>query len=368
VAKRSRGTAHGIPGRLKTFKSIGWFSTRDPNDYLSHILMEMGRLGLEIHEVERYDRPPNTRCVLSDLLAWQADQPGAAYANLVDWRWLDFQTMLERFEADPDAKPRIEIAAEVSSKRNFSVRWYPAGWKAAPRAFPRSGGSNMIGHRLWKSPPDFRWFVGDEKQTFSDRATNELMYIRGVGGLDPLRESGPYAKCDMGSLDELLICALRAAYENLIESLEQSFEVTVLHAFDFEIREESDPDDPYSLALPTRRVSSWTLGEARTIMAKQKEASDRAALDRLTKDLGISVEEFVQELSTAAGKARSDEEARRMAAKSLRELGHKADAGTVRETWRLLAIYMPEALPEELRPRRTARPTAKVLPFAQRPE
>jgi hypothetical protein len=54
-----------------------------------HLLRELGRLGLEVNNIERHDRPPHTQRVLSDLLDWMGERPGEAFANLTDWRRLD---------------------------------------------------------------------------------------------------------------------------------------------------------------------------------------------------------------------------------------------------------------------------------------
>ncbi|KQV80070.1 hypothetical protein ASC90_26080 [Rhizobium sp. Root1220] len=86
---------------------------------------------------------------------------------------------------------------------------------------------NLIPHRVWESPPDFRWFMGDESQYFQRRASNELMYIRDVGSLNPAPrdEYRHYARFNHDVVDSILICAVRAAYEGLIRQLEQNFEV-----------------------------------------------------------------------------------------------------------------------------------------------
>jgi hypothetical protein len=64
--------------RLKLFRPINWregswFSSTDK--FISHILMELGRLGLEVSAIERYDRAPNTKTVLSDLIGWLSERP-----------------------------------------------------------------------------------------------------------------------------------------------------------------------------------------------------------------------------------------------------------------------------------------------------
>jgi hypothetical protein len=39
------------------------------------LLLELGRLGLRLEDIEDHDRPPNRMTVLSDLLEWMGSQP-----------------------------------------------------------------------------------------------------------------------------------------------------------------------------------------------------------------------------------------------------------------------------------------------------
>jgi hypothetical protein len=143
------------------------------------VLTELGRLGLEITDVESRERPPNTRTVLSDLLAWMSSHPGKACAQLTDWRALDLARMRARVDRSPDAKPRIEISAEITKMNNLSVRWHPGGWRDSEIDWQTGACNhfNLISHRRWREPPDFRWFTGDEDPIFDSRPSNELMYM-----------------------------------------------------------------------------------------------------------------------------------------------------------------------------------------------
>jgi hypothetical protein len=206
--------------------------SRPATEYVSHIIVELGRLGLEVHDIERHDRPPNTKMVLSDLLDWLDDHPGEAFAKLANWQALDFAHMRSRLERNWNAKPRIELSAHITKMKNLSVRWYPRGWRNADYNWAATDRDSfdLIKQRKWNTPPDFHSFAGDEEPTFDSRPANELMYIRGVGNLrpEPCESYGPYATYNRDVVDSLLICAVRAAYERLIKHLEHSFEVDVL--------------------------------------------------------------------------------------------------------------------------------------------
>ncbi len=71
---------------MKLFRPISWYGNiiKSVSDYIKHLPTELGRLGLEIHRIERRARPPNTETVLSDLMDWLSEQPCEAYAKPVD--------------------------------------------------------------------------------------------------------------------------------------------------------------------------------------------------------------------------------------------------------------------------------------------
>jgi hypothetical protein len=155
------------------------------------------------------------KTVLSDLMHWLDEHPGPSFANLVDWQRLNISQMTSRAEADRSAKTRIEISAHISKMNNLSVRWHPGGWRHSDIDWGRAGQHlpNLITHRKWNQPTDFRWFVGDEQPTFDARPTNELMYVRGVGNLEPNPDIqyGPYAQYNHDVVDSVLVCAVRSA-------------------------------------------------------------------------------------------------------------------------------------------------------------
>jgi hypothetical protein len=215
--RRSKGVSETISPRLKLFRPISWYSgsIKSVGDYAEHLLTELGRLGLKIHDIERHDRPPHTETVLSDLMDWLSEHPGKAHAKLVDWRALDLSRLKARLERDRSAKPRIELSAHITKMNNLSVRWHPKGWRNADFDWHRTDHNhfNLITHRKWTEPPDFRWFEGDEDPTFNSRPSNELIYLRGVGNLrpEPRDTYGPYATFNSDVVDSILICAARAA-------------------------------------------------------------------------------------------------------------------------------------------------------------
>lgn len=249
---------------------------------------------------------------------------------------------------------------------NLSVRWHPGGWRDTEFDWDRTDRNhfNLITHRKWRQPPDFRWFTGDEDPTFDSRPSNELMYIRGVGNLQPeQRDSyGPYATYNADVVDSILICAVRAAYERLIEQLAFSFEVSVVDAFDFVVRDEIDEADPSAYRHHIHRVVAWSLEDAAELQARRErdavaaqDKRDRAAFADMTATYGFTLETFVAALARASSKkptgpAPSGEHINRNAAKDLRNAGFSIDAGGVRRLLQLVERYSPETLPEVLRP------------------
>jgi hypothetical protein len=346
-------------------------------EHVSHMLTELGRLDLEIAEIERHDRPPNTKTVLSDLIDWLSEHPGEAFARLVNWQSLDLAQIRSRLKTNRSAKPRIEMSAHITKMNNLSVRWHPAGWRNTDIDWHRADHNywNLITHRKWRQPPDFHWFVGDEDPTFDSRPSNELMYIRGVGNLRPEpRESyGPYAIYNADVVDSILICTVRSAYEGLIRQLEYSFEVDVVDAFDFVTRDEVDGSDPSDYRFPIRRVVTWSLEDAAELQARREASAaadqdkrDRAELSNVTATHGFTLDAFVAALLRASSKkstgpAPSGEHTNRNAAKDLRTGGFKVDTGDVRRIRQLIERYKPELLPEALRPAPPSMPLSNEI-------
>ena len=269
LARNSRSSRPSTPTvrRMKLFRPTSWRKgtiAHPPDEYIVHLLTELGRLGLEVPGIERYDRPPNTNTVLSDLLSFRTRHPGDAYSRLTDWTRLDLEVMQSRLQENAEAKPRIELSANITRTNNLSVRWHPGGWSESESDWSRGYSSNLIARRRWRERPDFRQFTGDEEPHFNRRPTNELMYIRGVGNLEtePRSDYGPYATFNRDVVDSILVCAVRSAYESLIEQLKHSFAVTVMDGFDFVTREEMVDIDPFSHRTATRRVVSWSLENA----------------------------------------------------------------------------------------------------------
>src|SRR5690242_12046202 len=102
---------------MRLFRPISWYTSRSLRTYVSHILMELGRLGFAISDIETRSRLRES--VLSDLLEFLTNHPGQAFANLYNWRTLDQEQMRARLKEDHLAKPRIELSAHITKKDNL---------------------------------------------------------------------------------------------------------------------------------------------------------------------------------------------------------------------------------------------------------
>jgi hypothetical protein len=372
AAKKTGKGGYGRSGAsslrsMKFFRPVSWYDRsyfKERGEFVSHILLELGRLGLRIEDVERHDRAPHTQTVLSDLLNWFCERPGGAFAKLFDWRTLDLSQIKSRLEKDRTAKPRVEISAHITKMNNLSVRWHPGGWKNSEFDWGRKDHhfSNLVTHRRWPVPPDFHWFEGDEDPTFDSRPSNELMYIRGVGNLrpEPHDDYGPYATYNRDVLHSILICAVRSAYEGLIRQLEENYDVEVVDSFDFVTRDEIDESDPSPYRSPIHRVVAWSIQDTAELQARRvreeearRDKSDREELANVAVKFGFQLETFLYALSKASlkkptGPLPSSENINRNAAKILRVAGFTVDARDVRRLRSLVERYNPEVLPEEL--------------------
>ena len=106
--RKSRGASKPTVPHLKLFRPISWYGNaiKSIGDYMEYLLSELGRLGLEIRDIERRERPPHTETVLSDLMDWFSEFPGESHAKLVDWQTLDLLRLKARLDRDRSAKPR----------------------------------------------------------------------------------------------------------------------------------------------------------------------------------------------------------------------------------------------------------------------
>ncbi len=382
TTRRAVSPVSEVPPGLKLFRPISWLDRTCAGRYVSHLLRELGRLGLELEDIERREKPPHVQTVLSDLIDWLDEHPGPSFANLVNWQAFDLDVMSSRLEEDHSAKPRIEISARLTRMNNLSVCWYPGGWRHSLFICDSTAHSsiNLIPRRKWSEPPDFRWFIVGEKPTSDARPTNELMYLRGVGGLDPDPRTryGPSARYNHDVVDSILICAVRSAYEALIEQCRLIFEVEALETFEFEVRNEADTAGCGSRPPPVHRVVSWSLENATELRlrrereaAREAERRERIELDSVPARFGFTLEKLTDVLMRAAQRKStqsappSDEVVNRSAAKALRRAGFKVDAGDVRRLRRLMERLRPELLPKDLRPEPTPTPPAlsNVLRF-----
>jgi hypothetical protein len=86
------------------------------------------------------------------------------------------------------------------------------------------------------------------------------MFIRGVGNLRPEPNTfGPYALCNYDVLDALLLCATRAAFDQLIKGLRESFDVTLLNEFEFEFQDEQVPTPAGTSHFTRSYVTGWRI-------------------------------------------------------------------------------------------------------------
>jgi hypothetical protein len=214
-ARKSRSASLAKRFRLKS-----WDRGSDalPYDFVSWIYYEMGRLGLDVDDPENaFGGRLNT---VSELLSWMAEHPEVRYVDIFNCTESNPAVMAKRAKCPPrTVRPPIEIWAEINIRHNFSVSWYPAGWRSRAR---RQAGTDLL---------DFTWFERYPRP-FWGRPWNELLFIRNVGHYRSGRGRVAHAELtNFDIVDSLTICAIRAAFNRLIQQLRQSFEVTLLDDF-----------------------------------------------------------------------------------------------------------------------------------------
>ena len=244
------------------FRPIGWASHRKPREYIRHLYSELIRL--EINEYQGL--VPLHAEPIREIFIWEDEFPNTAYASLHDWRTYDLQRLVERGRTSTSrngqSKPRIEIVPEITSKRNLSVRWYPAGFFEAVPDWLANGSEftlNEIPNLNFSEPPDFTYFT-KESFGWGARPANELILLRGVGGLHI--DNSPFDNAPYGfaNLEELLICTIRAIFNRIVDWCRVTNEVTVTTDFKFETYDE-EKENSRNPGQTMTRVKSWKIAE-----------------------------------------------------------------------------------------------------------
>jgi hypothetical protein len=227
--------------------------------------VQIGNRGLAETGVHDFHLLAHHELALGELMRWRDQHPSAAWDRLHDWKNLDVERLLERRRASPArarALPRIDLTAEITSKENLSVRWYPSGFlERRRRPLERDEDSlNKLDGCDLPDPPDFVWFQGDEESLRGARPSNELMFIRGVGRLHILESHETLgSRYGANAVNELLICAVRASFNGLVEALRRTHDVTLRHDFQFEAQTVDTLDQTLPLAKTRERLCKWRL-------------------------------------------------------------------------------------------------------------
>lgn len=293
-----------------------WNQNVSVMDYVMQIFIGLGHCSLSINDIEA-----SAHSALTDLLEYLEKRPGQA--RLYDWRRLNFNVIADRIERNAYAKPRIKITININSAGNLSVCWYPTGWP-------------VVGAGC-----DFKNFNGAETVGGGSRPDNELIYIhcmRFILGRNTER---------MNYLGSNILFAVRKAYENLIQQLKASFEITELNAFVF-------------IQNMGGEVTEWKVVDALAEAEREKEAAKKQVVEdakgeiRNIKNLyGVSLTAFVNALGTATKvtgkKPPTNNGINRSAAKILRETGGNLTTPDVARLRTNISTYMPQLLPENLR-------------------
>ena len=245
------------------------------------VAREMGRLGVEEDVLLDYQAD-----LLSDLQD-PLDEP--ALAKLHDYWEYNLEQLFARgrqWRKDVPAKPRIDVALEVTSKDNLKAEWFPRGWTPYGPAGGESDESDFLN---WQPQPH-------RHTSFDSRPSNELLFLHGAGrAFRTLQAEFPY-RHPMRILDHALASACWRAVQRLKARLERHFEIRMLTDAFVEWDEPDFAD--WSDRRPPRLVS-WIIEdpEERTVRA------ERAELEDMEQRLGFSGSAFLAAISECQQKS-----------------------------------------------------------------
>jgi hypothetical protein len=277
---------------------------------------------------------------------WQDIHDGpaeAAIAEIMNPLCLKIDTLSRRHEDWRHPKPRIDLHVNITSKQNLAVLWEPTGW----------GSGESDWHRWWQFG-----------QSFGERPSNELMFLRGVRNLslyyvppgppDPAmdrlllklgvdRSRPRVIPPELLAIDRVILQAVLALLSELKARLSHCFVVSVM----------SDiwptwTDDDGSGDGSGRELVKWELLDRQEMDKRQAQAdlerterSERAELARFSSERGITIEAVLGALGATDNIG--------AAGKLLRSQGHNIHAGHIKRLLELLRRHDPGALPEKLR-------------------
>lgn len=254
-----------------------WTSHTGAGEYIAHIHTELARLGL----YEDWQYGTQQLSVVQELIKWLDDQPSQELAGLHQWQHLDLRGLLDRWkDGSRSPKPRIDLTIEITQRENLSVWWYPAGYRDAIPVWGDRENAEYSGdlrRMKFREPPDFRHYVKGHLYA-NYRPDHELMFIRDVGRIRPdIRPRSANGLGNVEVLDELVICAVRAALDHFVRGLRRIYDVTLLDELVFVLEKRSR--ETYGSMYTMDYVTAWRIEDRYDPMAARRGAEQSGSAE-----------------------------------------------------------------------------------------
>lgn len=300
---------------------------------LELIASEMGRLGIESHDLLPYQRT-----LYEDL--WQPLDEEALAQMLSYWDYnLDLLYQRTRGHAPNEpARPRIDVYVEVTSKGNLKAEWFPRGWNQwGPPA-----------EQLTSS--DFaRWRRAETRQAgYFTRPSNELFFLHGVE--HALRTIDRPSRAEVQPLVLFDHVMLQACHDVVIEMgvrLEPHFDVRMLT--DVYVEWSPQGREAFALDAPPPLMKAWVIErpEVRKENADREELADLEARHGFSADTLLAAWRIELERVRPSGPAPSPHTLAARLAKSMKQDGLSATPKGVERGLILLRQYRATSCPLE---------------------
>lgn len=255
---------------IEDYQPLGLWKGHDPVEYLTHIFHQLGRLGLDTHDINQVSTS------LRDLQ--EPFNPGAfeRLLDISDWnigRIAERAEDLSRFEQSR-FKPRIDLFVEITSKDNLRAFWHPTGFN-----YFHGDRGDWLNWRL------------SEEITFSHRPDNEFLFIRDIGLHRHMMDwNGDHRWPKGHSLlcGDLIGCAA-AWIRELAKRLGHATVVNERSALDFETTTIEDPADRW-----VKRDITVPLGFDVVEPSEHERREDKRWLERFPASYGVKPDEFLE--------------------------------------------------------------------------
>jgi hypothetical protein len=304
----------------------------DSADCLSHLAVEMDRLGCDIN-----DSASAMRELWGDLRSGPDEHHIAEMHNPINF---NIEALTKRTAQFAIPKPRIDLTLKLTSQDNLAVTWVPRFWGRQHAA------SDWV-----------YWYKSDAYA--GNRPSDELLFLRKFAFTRDIGSEKEWDRAYSLQIRRSLAQATIATINELKSRLSLNFDVRMITDI-FPTWQDVDDGSMFGSSV----LVGWVIESP----VERKEREERSILAEWEKSHDVEIKLVIEALIHAAEKKKpgpgpiSFDGYDTKASKALRAAGRQVMPKDVRDLRELLAKYEPNRLPEAFRPK-TPEPPNNIVAF-----